>query len=117
MMFPISSGDLLASSIRKPDSMRQRVSIVLLNWNRYETSRECLESLANATYREREIIFVDNASADGSGPRIREHFPDIVYVQNERKLGFSRGCNVGIRIALQRGADYVLLLNNDCVLD
>jgi GT2 family glycosyltransferase len=97
--------------------MGPKVAIVLLNWNGYEISRECLESLAPITYRNHEILFVDNASADGSGPRIQREFPTIVYIQNDSNLGFARGCNVGVRRALERGADYVLLLNNDCTVE
>jgi GT2 family glycosyltransferase len=98
-------------------AMTPKVAIVLLNWNGYDISKECLQSLAPITYSNREIIFVDNASADGSGPRIQSEFPHIIYAQNDKNLGFARGCNVGVRLALERGADYVLLLNNDCTVE
>src|SRR4051812_11797183 len=94
-----------------------KVSIILLNWNGYDVSRGCIESLRHVTYPNYEIIFVDNASPDGSGPRIRDEFPHLIYVQSEKNLGFARGCNIGIRKAMERDADYALLLNNDSTVD
>jgi GT2 family glycosyltransferase len=94
-----------------------KVAIVILNWNRYEVSRRCIESLLQITYPRSEIVFVDNGSSDGSGARVKRDYPDLVYLQNDRNLGFARGCNVGIRVALTRGADYVLLLNNDITVE
>src|SRR4051794_35948913 len=94
-----------------------KVSTIVLNWNRYEISRDCIESLLRATYSNHEIVFVDNGSKDGSGERIRREYPQVVYVQNDKNLGFSRGCNAGIRVAMGRGADYVLLLNNDTLVE
>jgi len=59
---------------------------------------------------------VDNGSRDGSGGRLEAEFPDFQFILNEKNLGFSRGCNVGIRAALDDAhCAYVLLLNNDAV--
>jgi len=91
-----------------------KVSIVVLNWNRYELTKECLESLEAITYPNYEVILVDNASADGSGARLCREFPQHQFIQNEANLGFARGCNVGVRAALEdENCAYVLLLNND----
>jgi GT2 family glycosyltransferase len=56
---------------------------------------------------------VDNGSSDGSEEIIRRHFPDFELLQTGSNLGFAGGNNVGIRHALDSGADYVWLLNND----
>jgi GT2 family glycosyltransferase len=90
-----------------------KVCTVVLNWNTYELTKACIESLLRATYSNHEIILIDNASADGSGARLHQDYPDLPFIQNERNLGFARGCNVAIRRALELGADYVLLLNSD----
>jgi GT2 family glycosyltransferase len=75
-----------------------------------------LESLLGATYLNLKIIVVDNASKDGSGKQLQAHFPDLPFIFNGRNLGFARGCNVGIRAALEdQRCAYVLLLNNDAV--
>ena len=100
---------------------RPAVSIVLLNWNNYDDTEECLDSLAEVTYPNVEVILLDNDSPDGSGERLRDELAELDlpgrYIQNGGNVGFARGCNPGIRDALDRGADYVLLLNNDSVVD
>jgi GT2 family glycosyltransferase len=94
-----------------------RVYVIVLNWNRYEETKKCLLSLQQATYGNLRIIVVDNGSADGSGQRLRPEFPDFEFIFNTTNLGFSRGCNVGIRTALEdHNCAYVLLLNNDAVI-
>jgi len=93
------------------------VAIVILNWNRPEDTAACLRSLEAQTYRNWQVIVVDNGSTDDSVPRLRADFPAVQIVVNERNLGFAGGCNVGVRRALDGAAEWVLLLNNDTVLD
>lgn len=64
-----------------------------------------------------EVVVVDNASTDGSVEEIKTRFKDITMLQNNRNLGFAEGNNVGIKYALAHGADYIILLNNDTVVD
>jgi GT2 family glycosyltransferase len=59
------------------------------------------------------VILVDNASTDGSVDVVRNRFPAVEVIVNEKNLGFAEGNNVGIRRALERKADYVVLLNPD----
>ncbi len=94
-----------------------RVSIVVLNWNNYEDTRKCLESLRKVIYSELRVLVVDNGSSDGSGRRLVSEFREFEFIFNDKNLGFSRGCNVGIRAALEdEGCGYVLLLNNDTIV-
>lgn len=93
-----------------------KVFIVLLNWNSFADSRECLLSLREITYPNYDIILVDNASIDGSAQRLADEFPEVMLIVNEENLGFAAGCNVGIKRAIQRNADYILLLNNDTLV-
>ena len=93
-----------------------KVAVVILNWNGYEHTRECLRSLEQISYANHEVIVVDNGSTDGSAERLQDGFPWCRFVRNRRNLGFAAGCNTGIRYALRRKAEHVLLLNNDAVL-
>jgi GT2 family glycosyltransferase len=92
------------------------VTIVLLNWNRWRDTLACLTSLQRLSYSRFEILVVDNASDDDSIANLRAVFPQLEILVNPRNLGFSGGCNAGIRKALAKGADYVWLLNNDTVV-
>jgi GT2 family glycosyltransferase len=93
------------------------VAIVLLNWNGKAVTLECLKSLRKVSYRRTHIILVDNGSTDGSVPAFRKAFPKVEILEMEKNLGFARGANVGMRHALQQGADLLMLLNNDTVVD
>jgi len=89
------------------------VLIVVLNWNGLADTLACLESMRRLEYPAYEVLVVDNGSSDGSPAAIRERFPDVTLIETGENLGFAGGNNVGIRHALEIGADYVLLLNND----
>ncbi|WP_200974991.1 glycosyltransferase family 2 protein [Echinicola sp. 20G] len=89
------------------------VAIIILNWNGYSYTRNCLHSLKRATSKDFKIILVDNASSDGSLNQLKEEFEEVIYLQNEENLGFTGGNNVGIQYALDRGFEYIMLLNND----
>jgi GT2 family glycosyltransferase len=91
--------------------------IVVLTWNGWDDTDQCLRSLAPYVSDETRVLVVDNGSGDGTPGRVRRMFPGIEVIENGRNLGFPGGNNVGIRHALDRGADYVILLNNDTVVD
>jgi hypothetical protein len=93
--------------------LKQRIAIILVNWNQYDDTAECLRSLLQITYQDRQIIVVDNGSVDDSAGRLAHDFPNIELIRNERNLGFAGGNNVGIAAALRAGADAGLLLHND----
>jgi len=94
-----------------------KVSLVIVNWNGLEDTIECLDSLRQITYPNYDVILVDNDS-EGDDVKILEskYGSYINIIQNDKNYGFAKGCNVGIRDALARGTDYVLLLNNDTVV-
>jgi GT2 family glycosyltransferase len=92
-----------------------QVWCVVLNWNGANYTIGCLAALKNCTYPNLKVTVVDNGSTDDSVSRIKVAYPDILLLQNEENLGFAGGNNVGIRYALERGADYVWLLNNDTI--
>jgi len=97
--------------------MTPQVTIIVLNWNGLSDTLECLKSLSQLDYHCYDVAVVDNASTDGSVPAIRTRYPDAVVLETGENLGYTGGNNVGIQYALDRGADYVFLLNNDTVVD
>lgn len=96
---------------------RPKTAIVLLNYNGTEDTLECAASLARLTYPAVTIYLVDNGSRDFPRETFRIRFPSFVLIENGANLGFTGGNNVGCRRALEDGAEYVLLLNNDTVVD
>jgi hypothetical protein len=93
------------------------VTVVVVNWNGREITLECLASLRAVTYSPLRVLVVDNASTDGSVDAVRKTFPDVLVLPQERNLRFAGGTNAGIRRALADGADMVMLLNNDTIVD
>jgi GT2 family glycosyltransferase len=93
------------------------VSVIILNWNRSRDTCECLESVFKIRYPNYSVVVVDNGSDDGSAAEIEKAFDRVLVIRNEDNLGYAEGNNVGIRHALESGADYIWLLNNDTVVD
>lgn len=117
-----------------------KVSIILLNYNGFEDTIECFESLKNVNYNNFNIVIVDNASPDDSMDKIiyfmQENKFEYVYfsspnegtkhtiekpkvslIQSGFNGGYGHGNNIGIKYALKNNADYVLILNNDTIVD
>lgn len=97
--------------------MNLKVSIIILNWNNYKDTKECLLSLDKITYPNYEVIVVDNGSIDGSTLKIQKDFPQHKYIYNKDNLGFTEGNNIGMKYAMKKGTDFVLILNNDVVVE
>lgn len=98
------------------DSCRPKISIIVLNWNSYHITRDCLNSLRMLDYPNYEIVLVDNGSTDGSADKLAKEFPEARLIRNSMNLGFSGGNNIAIENILKSGTDYILLLNNDTVV-
>ena len=105
------------SSNEESAALEPRVAIVVLNWNRWRLTKECLASIEHLSYSNRFVIVVDNGSTDDSVVQIQESFPETTIVRNDSNLGFAGGCNAGINRALADGAEYVFLLNNDATVE
>src|ERR1700687_1162314 len=97
-------------------SSTPHVAIVILNWNGKDDILHCLSTLPRIRYSNWSATVIDNASVDGSVAAIQESYPNQPILVMEKNLGFCGGNNRGIADALDRGADYVLLLNNDTEL-
>ena len=156
-------GKNIKKYLEKGNSM-PKVSIIILNWNGWEDTIECLESLYRITYPNYDVIVADNGSEDKSVQKIREYcegkinveskffkyssenkpikiieytregaeagggrekeivdLPSnrkLIIIKNEKNYGFAEGNNIGMRYALKAlNSDYVLLLNNDTVVE
>ena len=99
------------------ESGRPLVYVVMLTWNQRGDTLECLESVEAIKYPAFRVVLVDNGSTDGTAEAVAGRFPAVEVVANPQNLGFAAGANVGLRYALQHGADYAFLLNNDTVVD
>lgn len=97
--------------------MTPRVVAVVLNWCSEGDTASCIESLQASDYEALEVLLVDNGSPDGSGPRLHGRFPHVAYLQTGNNFGYGGGNNRGIAWALDHGADYVLVVNDDAVVD
>lgn len=97
--------------------MNRSVYLIILNWNGWQDTAECIESCKILEGNNLHIVIVDNGSTDQSEYELRRRFPEMAILQTGLNLGYAGGNNVGIRYALEKGADYIWLLNNDTVVD
>lgn len=125
------------------------VYIIILNWNGWKDTLECLDSLSKSTYRNFNVVVVDNASSNDSLERIRQWaeanriplseyelaernaplkqktfapandsgFRNLFLISSKENLGFCGGNNVGMEFSINNGADYLLILNNDTIVE
>lgn len=99
------------------------VAIIILNWNAYDDTFECLKSLEHLTYPYFHVFLVDNASQDNSFDKLQEDYKEgkfnvpITFIQTGANLGFAGGNNVAIKKAYNQGYQYFWMLNNDTVVD
>ena len=96
--------------------MSTSLAVVVVNWNGRHLLDACLGSVFEQRPAPDRVIVVDNGSSDGSLAHVRANWPQVAALDAGSNLGFSGGNNLGIRDALQAGAEYVLLLNNDAQL-
>ncbi len=99
-----------------------KIFVVILNWNRADDTTECVKSVEKMrtygfTFK---TVVIDNASTDTSPEKLKkltDKYSDLVVINNETNLGFAAGNNVGIEFALKNEANFVLILNNDTLVD
>ena len=104
----------------KQTNTEPKVEIVILNYKGIHDTLALLKNLSQIDYSNFSIILIENASSDDSADKLREiknHYPDWQFIYNYHNLGFAGGCNQGIEIALKNNADYILLLNNDTLVE
>lgn len=89
------------------------VILAVINYNGKEWLGNCLSSLSATDYPNFKVIVIDNASKDGSIQFIKDNFGRVELIQNRSTAGFGKSANMGINIAIERKAKYVVLLNSD----
>lgn len=97
----------------------REIAIVILNWNGKRDTLECLKSVEELqiiNYK-LQILVIDNGSTDDSVKVIKKKYPKVEVIETGENLGFAAGNNVGIKKAIDAGADFVLTLNNDTIVD
>jgi GT2 family glycosyltransferase len=94
-----------------------RIGTVIVTWNQTELTLDCLHALEQAGVALADTWVVDNGSTPDALPAIRARFPGVQTLRLEINRGFAGGCNAGARAALDAGADYVFLLNNDALVE
>jgi GT2 family glycosyltransferase len=95
----------------------RKTYVVLVNWNGWADTLACVDSLDRLTYPDATVLVVDNGSTDDSIARISAARPELRLIETGANMGFAGGNNVAIRAAMDEGADYVWLLNNDTVVE
>lgn len=93
------------------------VFVIVLTWNGRQDTLECLSSLKEVVYPNYRVLVVDNASVDRTAEQVRSQFPNVELIVNKENFRFAGGNNIGIEYALSKDADYILLLNNDTIVD
>ena len=91
--------------------------VVVLNWNQGGLTNSCLNSLLQVLPSTVHVLVVDNSSTDDSVSQIRAAYPAVTLVETGENLGYAGGNNVGIRYALEHGAESVCILNNDIIVE
>jgi GT2 family glycosyltransferase len=92
-----------------------KVAAVILNWNGVKFIAECVDSLYSQSYRNLVVLLADNGSVDGSVELVKKAHPDLIVIQNGENVG-TVGRNPALLRALEIGADYLFITDNDVVL-
>ncbi|WP_152680016.1 glycosyltransferase family 2 protein [Niallia circulans] len=103
--------------------MNKKIAIILLNWNNYQDTYDCLKSLEGISEPIFDIFLVDNNSTDGSYELLKKYKETkkvshtITYIQANENLGFAGGNNLGLKVAYSKGYEFFWLLNNDTIVN
>lgn len=94
-----------------------RVLVVILNFNGIDDTLACLASLERQSFRDVAVLVIDNGSEVNALDRVAQAYPAVECLSLPENLGWAGGNNVGLRLAMARGHEFVCLLNNDTMLD
>lgn len=93
------------------------VYIIILNYNGYTDTINCVENIKNINYKNYKIVIIDNASTDESITILKNKFRDCYIIQSDINNGYAGGNNLGIKFAINNNSDYICILNNDVLVD
>ena len=97
--------------------MDKKYLIILLNYNNWQDTIECVHSLNKSGVSSSNIIIIENCSTDNSKDKLNEQVPDVKVIHSNKNLGFTGGNNVGIKYAFENNFDYAIVLNNDTIVE
>jgi GT2 family glycosyltransferase len=97
--------------------MTKRVAAVIVNYNRADDTIACIRSLVESTYAGVQVLLIDNGSTDTSVASFRRDLSEVTCHETGRNLGFTGGCNFALTLLQEDPPEYVLLLNNDTLVD
>ncbi|MDP4089618.1 MAG: glycosyltransferase family 2 protein [Bacillota bacterium] len=89
------------------------VYIIILNFNSFDETLRCIDSVRDVEYENYKVVVIDNNSQDGSVDILKKRAGDFILIENSDNLGYARGNNVGIQYGISNGAEYICVLNND----
>ncbi len=97
----------------------RKVTIVILSYNSRHKLPDCLESVFNSNYPKNlyKVVVIDNDSSDSSAGYVRERFPQVKLIVNRKNIGFDAGNNQGYFLAQKHKSDYLVLLNDDTIVE
>lgn len=110
---PIPIDSKLNDTLFPNSKNNPNISIVVLAHNRLDMTKSCLESIKNFT-KSYELIFVDNASTDGTPEWVKKEFPEAKLIINNKNLGVAKARNQGVKESKE---DFIVLIDNDCIVD
>lgn len=93
------------------------VYILVLNYNGAKDTIECINSLQKISYNNYKIVIIDNKSTDNSLCELEQFNSSCIFIKSEENLGYAGGNNLGIKYAMESKADYILILNNDTIVE
>ncbi|MDR1539483.1 MAG: glycosyltransferase family 2 protein [Clostridiales bacterium] len=93
------------------------IYIIIVNFNFYEFTKQCIDSIIKAGFDLEHIIVVDNNSSNNSAEVLTQCWQNIILIRSRENNGFAAGNNIGIKYALEHNAEAVILLNNDTIID
>ncbi len=101
---------MIPTSSNGPEGITQSVHALVLTWNGAHLLSDCLKALLPQRAR---VVVVDNASTDGTAELLQRDFPQVEHLRLGENFGYGRANNEGLRRALEAGAEFVALVNND----
>ena len=97
--------------------MNSTIAVVIVAWNNYLDTQECIDSILDQQIVKTKIFLVDNGSDIESLVDLGEKYPDITYIRSDSNLGFAAGYNLGLQKALTGDYHFFLIINNDTKAD
>jgi GT2 family glycosyltransferase len=91
--------------------------IIIVNYNGLSDTLECLRSISRICYTNFSVVVIDNRSEGPELDIIMKRFPWIIPIQNSSNLGYAGAINVGLKLAMALDPEFVIILNNDTIVD